>query len=313
MPQSADAELDVFRQTVNCAAVLERMVGGWKLDVRESTKRALKYRRGEGEIIIVNHDGHGWWDPTGSAKGDVFDLVQHLDPLLNFGAVRKVLRSFVGMAPTYPAGLRRKTSEPSKPERAPCERWAERPLLRRGDPAWTYLTKDRAIPEFVVSAAAKQDCLRLGSYRTAWLAHHCNGAVTHVEIRSRTYKGSLRGGVKTLFRFGPVDGAFTRAAVFEAPIDALSLAAIEQVRPDTVYVATGGGIGPGTLAALHMTLRRLHEVGGALVSAADANVAGDRHAMLHEALATEAAVAFERLRPPQGSDWNDVLVRRRSA
>ena len=67
MSTSADAELELFRQSVNCAAVLERMVGGWKLDVRESTRRALKYRRGEGEIIIVNHDGRGWWDPTGSA------------------------------------------------------------------------------------------------------------------------------------------------------------------------------------------------------------------------------------------------------
>ncbi len=64
MSQSADAELELFRQGVNCAAVLERMAGGWRLDVRESTRRALKYRRGEGEIIIVNHDGRGWWDAT---------------------------------------------------------------------------------------------------------------------------------------------------------------------------------------------------------------------------------------------------------
>ena len=111
MSAPADAELELFRQTVNCAIVLERMVGGWKLDVRESTKRALKYRRDRGEIIIVNHDGHGWWDATGSAKGDVFNLVQHLDPSLNFGAVRKVLRGFVGVAPTYPAASRRQKSD----------------------------------------------------------------------------------------------------------------------------------------------------------------------------------------------------------
>ena len=47
---------------VNCAAVLEKMGQPWRLDKRGSTKRALKYRRGEGEIMIVNHDGHGWWD-----------------------------------------------------------------------------------------------------------------------------------------------------------------------------------------------------------------------------------------------------------
>jgi hypothetical protein len=64
-----DAELDLFRQAVNCAAVLERMIGGWKLDARESSRSALKYRRGKGEMIIVSHDGRGWWDATGSAKG----------------------------------------------------------------------------------------------------------------------------------------------------------------------------------------------------------------------------------------------------
>jgi hypothetical protein len=87
---SDEAELEHFRASVNCAAVLETMGVGWKLDARESTRRALKYRRGEGEILIINHDGRGWWDPLSCAKGDVFDLVQHLDPRLNFGRVRQV-------------------------------------------------------------------------------------------------------------------------------------------------------------------------------------------------------------------------------
>ena len=138
MSAAAAAELDLFRRTVNCAAVLERMGDGWKLDARESTKRALKYRRGAGEIIIVNHDGRGWWDATGSAKGDVFDLVQHLDPSLNFGQVRQVLRGFIGAR--HPAIPPRRTAE-----RSPAERWAARP--RAGDAAWTYLAGARAIPD----------------------------------------------------------------------------------------------------------------------------------------------------------------------
>ena len=314
MSQSADAELDLFRQSVNCAAVLERMVGGWKLDVRESTRRALKYRRGEGEIIIINHDGRGWWDATGSAKGDVFNLVQHLDPSLNFGAVRKMLRGFVGMAPTFPAGERRRRFDPNnEPERSPGERWAERPPLRRGDAAWTYLTVDRAIPGEVLRAAATQDRVRLGAYGSAWFAHNRDGVVTHVETRSRTYKGSLRGGLKTLFQFGDANDRACRIAVLEAPIDALSLAAIERVRGDTVYVATGGGMGPGTLDALQAALARLRAVSGVLVSAADANAAGDRFAARHADMAAAAQVAFERLRPPEGSDWNDVLVQGRGS
>lgn len=100
---SDDAELEQLRAGVNCAAVLERISGGWRLDARESTRNALKYRRGEGEILIINHDGRGWWDPLSQAKGDVFDLVQHLDPSLNFGHVRRELRRMVGVAPSYPA------------------------------------------------------------------------------------------------------------------------------------------------------------------------------------------------------------------
>ena len=52
----------------------------WKLDRKESTKLSLKYRRNKGEILIVNHAGRGWWDPTSDAKGDVFRLVQRLEP-----------------------------------------------------------------------------------------------------------------------------------------------------------------------------------------------------------------------------------------
>jgi hypothetical protein len=70
-------------------------------------------------------------------------------------------------------------------------------------------------------------------------------------------------------------------------------------------------MGPGTLDALHTTLTRLHQAAGVLVSAADANVAGDRYAARHAALAADAAVSFERLRPPEEQDWNDVLVERR--
>ena len=76
------------------------------------------------------------------------------------------------------------------------------------------------------------------------------GAVTHVDIREPAYKGSLTGGAKSLFRLPPEGPALPRLVVAEASIDALSVAAIENVRADTLYAATGGGMGPGTIAAL---------------------------------------------------------------
>jgi hypothetical protein len=63
----------------NCAVLLERTQPPWKLDRKESTRLSLKYRRGKGEILIVSQAGKGWWE------GDVFDLVQWLEPGLTFG------------------------------------------------------------------------------------------------------------------------------------------------------------------------------------------------------------------------------------
>jgi hypothetical protein len=305
-----DAELQLFRSSVNCAAVLEGMVGGWRLDVHESTRRALKYRRGKGEILIITHDGRGWWDPLSQAMGDIFDLVQHLDRDLNFGQVRQVLRRFVGIAPTYPMALRTKWGR--GPKRPLPERWAKRPRLRPGSPAWVYLAGARCLPAEIVTAATAQDAVCEGNYGSAWFAHRADGTVSHVEVRGPDYRGSLAGGHKTLFVFGQASEDVHRVAITEGPIDALSLAALEGSRGDTLYVATGGGMGPGTLGALQAMLARLATIPNAfIVSATDANAAGDRYAERHAELAADAGVRFERLRPPEGLDFNDVLKQRR--
>ncbi len=85
---SYDPEIQHLRKGVHCAMLLEHQSPPWKIDRKESTKHCLKYRRGSGEILILNHEGRGWWDPQSDAKGDVFDLVQHFEPSLNFGQVR---------------------------------------------------------------------------------------------------------------------------------------------------------------------------------------------------------------------------------
>jgi len=304
-----DAELDQFRAGVSCAALLERLPPPWRLDKQESTRRALKYRRGEGEVLIVNHDGRGWWDPQSQAKGDVFDLVQHLDPSLTFGRVRQVLRPFVCLSPTFPEALR--ASRHLEAKRPVAERWNAQPRLRRGSAAWDYLATERRLTAAVLVAAGDADAVRQGSHGSAWFAHRdAAGQVSHVESRSPVFKGSLSGGRKTLFRLagrGPV----SRIALAEAPIDALSLAAIEGIRENTLYAATGGGMGPGTLQAIEQALVGIAGSPDALLaSAADANRAGERYAERHAELAAAAGVPFERLSPPVGTDWNDTLRER---
>ncbi len=306
-----DAELELFRNGVNCATLLERLAPAWRLDRKGSTRRALKYRRGAGEVVIVNHDGRGWWDPLSQAKGDIFDLVQFLDPGVNFGRVRQILRPFVGIAPTFPETLR--ANKQDAPDLPLAERWNARPRLRTGSPAWRYLAEERRLPPTILLLAKAADIIREGPYGSGWFAHRGEAeCVTHIEIRGSDFKGSVRGGSKTLFRLAGGAQTPMRLVVTEGPIDALSLAALEGVRTDTVYVATGGGMGPGTQQEILRLLTSLAPLAGAmLVSAADANLTGDRYAIHHRELADAAGIAFERLRPTAGEDWNETIKRTR--
>jgi hypothetical protein len=309
--QAEHAELEQLRKGVNCATLLEGWSPSWRLDRRESTRRALKYRRDEGEVLIVNHDGRGWWDPQSTAKGDIFDLVQYLDPNLNFGQVRRELRRFIGVAPTFqPALSGRARNDPSAPIAA---RWTARPRLRRGSAVWAYLAGTRRLPAKVLEAADAADILREGPYGSAWFAHRDDGdTVMHVEIRGPGFKGSLQGGTKSLFRLSSAGKRHCRLVITEAPIDTLSVAAIEGIRADTLYAATGGGMGPCTVQAIERLVGEMTQCPDALLaSATDANRAGERYAARHAELAAAAGIAFERLAPPAGTDWNDVLVQRR--
>ena len=302
-------EVARLKAAVHCATVLEHQMPPWRLDRRESTRRALKYRRGEGEIIIVNHDGRGWWDPMHhDAKGDVFGLVQHLERGLNFGEARRRLRRLAGQAPTFLEHLRARPG-PTIPV---TELWQSRPLLRPGSRTWPYLTRPRGLPASILEQARALDVIRAGPCGSAWLAHTDHqGRLTGIEMRGPSWRGFSADGDKSLFRLA--GGGSTvpgRLAVVEAPIDALSLAVLEGPRADTLYLATAGGMGPETNKALAALLaEHVGRLDARLVAATDADQAGDRHADLLHALAAAAGVQEVRLRPPAAAgDWNEVFV-----
>ncbi len=201
----------------------------------------------------------------------------------------------------------------NKPERPVAERWAERKAVRPNSPAWRYLSGKRWLPSAIIEAASAAGVLREGPGGSAWFPHlDAHGVVAHVDVRGPAYKGSLTGGAKSLFRLPPKGPPLPRLVLAEAAIDALSVAAIERLRKDTLYAATGGGIGPGTNAALEALLASIAMLPGALLcSAADANGPGDRFADRHRSLAEKFGIPFARLRPPiEGGDWNDVLSAR---
>jgi hypothetical protein len=292
-------DIDELRQRVPCAAVLEK--AGWGIDRRESTRRALKYRSGA-DIIIVIHDGRGWFDPLSEAKGDVFSLAQHLGEA-DFPRARAHVADLVGFVPSalaWTRPVRRKAQLPL------AQRWANRFAPSPGSATWRFLHGQRGLPEFIIHAAIRQGLLREGPHGSVWAAYTSDdGVVAGWEERGPLWRGFATGGAKVLFRLGAQNP--DRACVTEGAIDAMSLATLEssgeELRSRSLYLGTGGGWSDATEAAI----RRLARLPGLLlVAATDNNRQGHVYARRLQIIASDAGCGFERLRPER-DDWNDDL------
>lgn len=293
------AEIEKLRKEVGCAAVLCQ--AGFAIDEKESTRRAVKFRRAA-EIIIVTHDGNGWFDPLSEAKGDVFSLVAHLESV-DFPACCERIASLVGVPPSLPV-MQQSPSLRSE-ETLPAHRWQSRRTPRPGSNTWRYLRSVRSLPAPLIRAATDRGLLREGPVGSMWAAHTDGaGAIVGWEERGPEWRGFASGGSKILFRLG--SPAAHRFCVTEAAIDAMSLAAIEGLREGTLYLSTGGGWSPQTTEALRDLVSRTD---AQLVAATDANSQGDAYAERLRLLAEEVGCQWLRLRPPAG-DWNDVLRER---
>lgn len=294
-------ELENLRDRVPCTAVLEQ--AGFAVDPNESTRRAIKYRRGA-DIVIVIHEGRGWFDPLSDAKGDVFRLAEHLDGLSFNHAVERVagLIGFVIARPDWARVNFSRCAQSSGRAASVQTRWSERRELWQGSAAWRYLRFERSLPNSTIRAAARADLLREGPYGSVWAAHlNDEGAVSGWEERGPLWRGFATGGSKVLFRFGADDAL--RLCVTEAAIDAMSLAAFEGFREGSLYLSTGGGWSPTTDTAIRRLAAR---PGARLVAATDANSQGETFARRLRDIADAAGCDWLRLKPPE-EDWNDAL------
>lgn len=293
-------DMEDLRARVGCAAVLEDE--GFAIDKKQSTRRAVKFRRHD-DIIIVIHDDRGWFDARSDAKGDVFALAGYLLGI-GFAEALVTIADLAAFQPTAPIWQRPVPQKESVASIA--DRWSHRKRPWRASATCRYLQHCRALPWQVISAAIRADLLREGPCGSMWAKHvDETGAVIGWEERGPEWRGFSTGGAKALFQFWMESAR--RICVTEAAIDALSLAAIEQTRSDTLYVSTGGGWSPLTAQALK-TLACVENAW--LVAATDNNVQGEVFADRLRQMADSAGRDFSRLRP-QCEDWNEELKQRR--
>ena len=179
-------EIEELREKVGCAALLEK--DGWKVDVKESTRRAIKYRR-DSNIVIVIHHGRGWFDPVvARERRRVF--ARRTPRCRRF---RRSVRSCCGCG--WLRSQRTSVAASSKAE------GALRPLQSGGDiassraparRAWRYLTGERALPADIVKQAVACGRLREGPQGSMWAAHSDSGGARHRLGGARTGMARLR-------------------------------------------------------------------------------------------------------------------------
>lgn len=289
-------DIEELRARVPCAAALEK--ARFAIDLKESTRKAVKYRRGETEIIIVIHEGRGWFDPLSDAKGDVFSLAEHLGA----DGFSEALDHVADLVDFTPSELVWTCGSRSKPLATLASRWRARAKPGPGSPTWLYLAEVRALPSIILKEAVAREKLREGPYGSMWAAHTAaSGALAGWEERGPQWRGFATGGAKELFRLGAAEPS--RVCVTEAAIDAMSLAAVEGLRADTVYVSTGGGWAPATEEAIRVLAGR---PGILVVAATDRNAQGDVFAGKVQAIAAQTGCRSSRLRSRAG-DWNEDL------
>lgn len=108
-----------------------------------------------------------------------------------------------------------------------------------------------------------------------WAAHSDSaGVITGWEERGPSWRGFATSGTKELFRRGSADSL--RICVTEAAVDAMSLAALEELRDDTLYISTGGGWAPASEMAIRALAGRPNTV---VVAATDNNRQGEVYAV----------------------------------
>src|SRR5580704_15417881 len=98
---------------------------------------------------------------------------------LSFGHVRKRLREFAGLSPSFPAVDR--AGRRQDPDRPVADRWAERRAVWSNSPTWRYLRRKRGLSAAIIEAASVAGVLREGPVGSAWFAHFDRAeAVAHV-------------------------------------------------------------------------------------------------------------------------------------
>lgn len=261
--------------------------------------------RAQGQIFSIN--GEKFYNHLDlKAGGGAIDLVMHVQRLSYRDAVRwlaETTNTWSQTAPVRPP--LQKTAipktEPFIPPVADEKKWPE---VRH------YLIEARRLPASLVDELHHKGIVYADRRRNAvFLRINNQKQITGAHLRGTigNFKGQAEGSQQASgwFHFSQGEGKTARVVLTEGPIEAMSLAALEQEKHQkcrTTYLSIDGNE-----AIPSQSLQKFIEQGGQFEVALDNDEAGDKIASQISAKLPQAI----RVRPTSGKDWNMQLQQAR--
>jgi hypothetical protein len=305
---NSDLELDACKREIDLRQFAISL--GYSIDRRESWRGSTVLRRG-GDKIFVKRNGNGHYVffsvRDDHDHGTIIDFVQRRQNL-SLGAVRKVLRPWIGRPATssqFP-DLQPTSSDRMRVE---CAYRGMTDVSR-----YPYLEQDRYVPAVVLWSPRFVGRMRMDSRGNTVFPHFDAAGLCGYEIKNRGFTGFAAGGQKGLWLSHTLrdDRCLILA---ESAIDALSHATLFPDAGDrTGYASLGGKPSGRQMDLLQTSIAKLLE-GAEIVAAFDADPAGRSLADEIRQVVASMAGRMERsdlifkshFPAKEGEDWNIVL------
>ena len=293
-----DCELDAFKRDIDLRQFAMSL--GYQIDRHESW-RGSAVLRCAADKIVVKRNGNGHYVffslRDDDDNGTVIDFVQRRQHL-SLGAVRQVLRPWIGRsanAPQFPQ------LQPASPDRMRIEREYRRMAEAQRYP---YLERDRCVPAAVLSSPRFAGCMRIDA--------RGNTVFPHFDAAGLCGKKGL------WFSHSRPDD--WRLVLTESAIDALSYATLFPDCADrTRYASLGGRPSSRQMGLVQAAVIKLAD-GAEVVAAFDADEAGRWLVAVTGDVVGNVRGQTERndlgfrvhLPTTEGKDWNHDLQNRRT-
>jgi len=303
-----DAELESFKREIDLRQFAVSL--GYEIDRRESWRGSTVLRRGA-DKIVVKRSGNGHYVffsvRDDGDHGTVIDFLQRRQNL-SLGAVRQILRPWIGRPATSPQFPK---LESAGPDRMRVEGAYRRMANAHRSP---YLEHERCVTAAVLLSPRFAWRMRIDSLGNTVFPHFDAAGLCGYEIKNCGFTGFAAGGQKGLWlsHTQPDD---RRLVLAESAIDALSYAALFPDGEDrTRYVSLGGKPSSRQMKLVQTTIAQMPS-GAEIVAAFDADDAGRqlvetiRGAVASVANTTGRSDLIFKAQLPakEGEDWNQVL------